>query len=80
METVKTYIFYTNEGFTEDRRNNPTENCQILGWGKGKTAQEAFINLVKENDHFKEADFNKIICQELTSDVVSYFYLDNKRT
>ncbi len=45
---MKQFIFYTNEGFTEDNQNNPTENCQILGWGKGENSQEAFKNLMKK--------------------------------
>ena len=31
METIKNYIFYTNEGSSEDKQSKPTENCQILG-------------------------------------------------
>jgi hypothetical protein len=44
----KKLLFYTNEGFSEDKQSKPTENCQILGWGKGETAQDAFENLIQE--------------------------------
>jgi len=72
---MKQFIFYTNEGFTEDNQNNPTENCQILGWGKGENSQEAFKNLVKENTYLKEMDFNEVMCQELVDEKIEYLSL-----
>jgi len=75
METIKVYIFYTSEGFTEDNQNKPTENCQILGWSKGKNSQEAFRNLLKENKYLEEIDFNEVMCQELVDEKVDYFLL-----
>ncbi len=75
METIKIYIFYTREGFAEDNQSKPTENCQILGWSKGKTSQEAFKNLVKENRYLEEMDFDEVMCQELVNEKVYYFSL-----
>ncbi len=72
---MKHFIFYTAEGFTEDNQHKPVENCQILGWSKGETQQEAFRNLVKENKFLKEMDFNEIMCQELVNGKVYYFSL-----
>ncbi len=75
---MRLFIFYTKEGFTEDNQHRLTENCQILGWGKGKTSQEAFRNLIKENKYLEEMDFNEIMCQELVKNKVDYFLLKNK--
>ena len=75
METIKIYIFYTREGFAEDNQHKPTENCQILGWSKGKNSQEAFRNLLKENKYLEEIDFNEVMCQELVDEKVDYFLL-----
>ena len=72
---MKRFIFYTSEGFTEDKQNKPTENCQILGWSKGKNSQEAFRNLLKENKYLEEIDFNEVMCQELVDEKVDYFLL-----
>ena len=77
METIKVYIFYTSDGFTEDNQNKPTENCQILGWSKGKTTQEAFKNLVKNNKYLEKMSFNEIMCQKLDNEKVHYFSLEN---
>ncbi|MEW6526071.1 MAG: hypothetical protein AB1444_05315 [Spirochaetota bacterium] len=46
---MKTYIFYTSEGFTQDSNFEQTENCQILDWQKGNNEKEAFENFKKEN-------------------------------
>ena len=74
---MKYFIFYTAEGYAEDNQHRPVENCQILGWSKGKTQQEAFSNLVKENKFLKETDFDEIMCRELVGDKVYYFSLKN---
>lgn len=72
---MRLFIFYTNEGFTEDNQHRLTENCQILGWSKGKTSEEAFKNLIKENKYLEEVNFNEIMCQELANERVHYFSL-----
>ena len=74
---MKIFIFYTNEGFTEDKHNRLTENCQILGWSEGKTAEEAFEKLLQENEYVKEWNFDNIMCQELVSDKIYYFSIKN---
>ena len=75
MGAIKSFIFYTADGFTEDNSCNKIENCQVLGWSKGKTAQKAFINLVKENEYLNKMNFNEVMCQELSNEKVYYFSL-----
>ena len=67
---MKKYIFYTSDGFTENSKFEQTENCQILGWQKGKDANEGFKNFKKENP---DIDLEGICCQELKNDKVYYF-------
>ncbi|GAB4221202.1 MAG: hypothetical protein Kow00102_14920 [Spirochaetota bacterium] len=69
---MRTYIFYTTEGFTEDNNLNQTENCQILDWQKGNNEKEAFENFKKDNPNMS---FKSIRCQELANEKVYYFTL-----
>ncbi len=39
---MKKFMFYTSDGFTQDNQGKDIENCQILGWGKGKILNEAY--------------------------------------
>ena len=50
---TRIFIFYTNEGFTfqpgSENDLPEAENCQVLGWGSGKSFVEAFNNFKEEN-------------------------------
>lgn len=46
---MKTFLFYTSEGYTESPNNECVENCQLLGEATGETVKAAFANLLKEN-------------------------------
>lgn len=67
---MKKYIFYTSEGFTEDKNCKNTENCQILGWQSGENEQDAFKRFQK--NHIID-EFETVCCQELASEKVFYF-------
>ena len=69
MGTIKSFIFYTTDGLTEDNNFEETNNCQILGWQEGEDAKEAFDNLKKENQNI---NFKEICCQELVDGKVFY--------
>ena len=69
---IRKYIFYTNDGFTQDLSRNEIENCQVLGWANGKNPNDAFENFKKENE-FLNSRFNEILCQELFSEKVYNF-------
>ena len=76
---MKNYIFYTTEGFTFQPKSESIEpdieNCQILGWADGKTPQEAFKNLERENHFLKTTSFSEVICQELANKTKLHFSL-----
>lgn len=68
---MKTFLFYTTEGYTESPRNIAIQNCQLLGEANGKTVEEAFLNLLKENSWIEESGFHIhkgfIIARELAN-------------
>lgn len=76
MEAMKYFIFFTSDGFTEDKNNNQNENCQILGWVGGINPDDAFKKL-KIEINFENMNFDKVSCQELQSEKVCYFSLND---
>lgn len=58
------YIFYTTDGFTQDLNNKDIENCQLLGFAKGKNVSEAYDNLLLENNYLKNYSFCNIFAME----------------
>ena len=82
---MKSYIFITAEGYTfqpESTSIEPDiENCQVVGFAKGKDPQQAFQNLIQENSNLLETTFDELICYELKDyDEKSYFYLNSYKT
>ena len=56
---MKEFIFYTSEGYTESPTGKTVENLQILGFEKGKNENEAFANLINNNQWIIQSGFNK---------------------
>lgn len=81
MKVAKIFIFYTTEGstFQPDSVSDvpDVENCQILGWGKGGDAEEAFSDFKNENSQLRILKFNEIIGVELRDEKRYYFNLKN---
>lgn len=69
---MKSYIFISEEGTTyQPNSMSPEpdiENCQVIGFAKGKDEDEAFKKLTKENDYLLDTNFNEIICIELKNE------------
>jgi len=69
---MKSYVFITEEGITYQPNSLPPEpdieNCQVIGFAKGKNEDDAFKNLTKENDYLLDTSFNEIICMELKNE------------
>lgn len=70
---MKHYIFYTSDGDTYDNSGKEIENCQVVGWEKGKNPKEAFCVLIKNNPFLKDFDFETCVCQEIIGKT-EYFY------
>ncbi|MCH7559153.1 MAG: hypothetical protein IIB56_17110 [Planctomycetes bacterium] len=78
---MNSYIFITTEGYTfqpESESIEPDiENCQVIGFAKGKNPKQAFQNMIQENSNLLETTFDELICYELKDyDEKSYFYLN----
>lgn len=81
---MKSYIFITEEGSTYQPNSTASpepdiENCQVIGFAKGKDEDEAFKNLTKEDVYLLDTNFNEVICIELKNEdyykKAKYFYL-----
>ena len=63
------FIFLTTEGFTfQPHSTSPEpdiENCQLIGFGLGDTAREAFLRMVAESSWLKDTSFDEIYCYQL---------------
>lgn len=67
---MKHFIFFTSDGFTQNKNGNETENCQILGWADGETPQEAFLVLIAENNSIKQSNYDGIQYQDTKSNKI----------
>lgn len=84
------YLFYTPEGvaFPPDTTAD-IENCQVLGYSKGKDKPKALQNLLIEHPWIKESGFDEskiiavqVLSQETKKDLrelVDYLRRDEKR-
>ena len=81
---MMSYIFITNDGCTyqpnSDSPEPDIENCQVIGFAKGNNKNEAFENLIKQNEYLLDTTFNEIICMELKNEEYyghsRHFYLN----
>ncbi|MHC4131812.1 MAG: hypothetical protein ACYSSP_02905 [Planctomycetota bacterium] len=66
---MNSYIFISQEGYTfqpdSESIEPDIENCQVVGFAKGVDENDAFKNLMKENDYLLETTFDELICFEL---------------
>lgn len=54
------YVFYTSDGFCEDPNGNPIDNCQLLGWIKADSKEEAIDRfLAEDGDWVLERGYRK---------------------
>ena len=62
---MKTFMFYTRDGFTLDINNKDIENMQILGFVQGIDTTSAYKNFRKIFNQNNEYYFKEIIAQEV---------------
>ncbi|EOR21057.1 hypothetical protein A500_14763 [Clostridium sartagoforme AAU1] len=79
------YIFLTAEGCTYQAKSNSDipdiENLQVIGISKGENSQEAFYNLMNEQEYLIENTFDNIFCYKLSDnyeDSYQEFRIKNK--
>ncbi len=75
------YIFFTVEGetftpfFDETKEGGKdSNNCQVLGFGKGNTPKEAFENFMTKCKYLLETTFNEVVAIELKGLECERFY------
>jgi hypothetical protein len=66
---MNSYIFITTEGYTyqpdSESAEPDIENCQVIGFAEGENKQQAFNNLIQNNQFLLETTFDELICMQL---------------
>ena len=69
---MNNYIFITDEGYTYQPGSESVmpdiENLQVIGYASGKSAEEAFENLLNNNKYLRETSFDEVVCYKLSND------------
>ncbi|MHA1435726.1 MAG: hypothetical protein ACTSO7_17945 [Candidatus Heimdallarchaeota archaeon] len=75
------YIFFTVEGDTftpffdkTQEGGKDSNNCQVLGFGKGNSPKEAFENFMTNCNYLLETTFNEVVAIELKELANERFY------
>ena len=79
---MNNYLFLTNEGYIyqpdSESIEPDCENAQLIGIISGNTQEDAFKNLINENEYLRQFNFNEIYCYKLAKDYEEskrYFYI-----
>lgn len=82
---MKSYIFLTNEGNTYQPGSKgiepDIENVQVIGIANGSNSDDAFKNLIIENDYLLKTRFNDIFSYELSPSydrIARHYYLQSQ--
>lgn len=87
MIRCKLYVFISTEGYTYQPDSvsiePDIENCQVIGFSKGRDIDDAFENLLQENIYLIKTTFNEIVGYELKHrdrhKFAKYFYLNDRK-
>lgn len=79
---MNNYLFLTNEGYTyqpdSESIEPDCENAQLIEIVSGNTQEDAFKNLINENEYLRQFNFNEVYCYKLAKDYEKskrYFYI-----
>lgn len=67
---MKTYLFYTSDGFTYDNLHNEANNMQILGHGEGTSINEAFNHFKQNQSYIKKQAFSNVMAIQTVGDSI----------
>ncbi|WP_044416654.1 hypothetical protein [Halarcobacter anaerophilus] len=67
---MKSYLFFTKEGFTFDNNNKEIENMQILGMANGIDVLEAFRSFKINQPYLKDFAFKEVVAVQTVGDVI----------
>ncbi|MDH4227254.1 MAG: hypothetical protein OEV59_05825 [Deltaproteobacteria bacterium] len=80
---MKSFIFTTAEGYTFSPNSKTSapdiENCQVLGFAEGASAEDAFDNLIKENSYLTQVGFDILEAYELKQQAPAHFSISKYR-
>ena len=72
---MKSFIFFTNDGFTQDPNHKEISNMQILGDGAGNNITEAFKKFKQNQSYLSEYGFKDVIALEYIGDFIRHLEL-----
>lgn len=72
---MRSFIFFTDEGFAQDPNHKEIPNMQILGTGNGDEILEAFKNFKQNQSYLSEFSFKNIIALEYIGDFIRHLEL-----
>jgi hypothetical protein len=67
---MKSFIFFTQEGYTQDLNHTDVNNMQILGDGTGNNVVEAFTSFKRNQTYLSEFAFKEVIALEYVGDFI----------
>lgn len=67
---MKTYLFYTSDGYTYDNLHNRASNMQVLGHGEGIKIDEAFAHFKQNQSYLSKQAFNNIMAIQTLGDAI----------
>lgn len=67
---MKTFIFFTNEGYTYDISHKEANNMQLLGDAQGVDINEAFENFKIHQSYIYTQNYKNILAIETLGDLV----------
>ena len=72
---MKSFIFFTNQGYTQDPNHKEIPNMQILGDGVGNNVIEAFTFFKRNQSYLSEFAFKEVIALEYVGDFIRHLEL-----
>lgn len=72
---MKSFIFFTSEGYTQDPNHKDISNMQILGDATGKDILEAFHNFKQNQPYLSEFAFKELVALEYIGDFIRHLEL-----
>lgn len=67
---MKSFIFYTNDGYTYDNKHQEANNMQLLGHGEGNNHLEAFEQFKEHQSYIHKQAFNNVMALQTIGDAI----------
>lgn len=67
---MKSFIFYTNDGYTYDNKHHEANNMQLLGHGMGNNVLDAFEHFKVNQSYIHNQAFSKVMALQTVGDAI----------